>query len=151
MKQQRRRDTRPELAIRSALHRAGLRFRVDHPLPGLRRRGDIVFPTKRVVVFVDGCFWHGCPEHRTWPRENAAWWRDKLEANVARDRDTDARLADADWLVVRVWEHHETTDAVALIVTALHSRNGTRLARRRDHKILTLAEHRGRHSESSRR
>jgi len=119
MKQQRRRDTRPELAIRSALHRARLRFRVDYPLPGLRRRGDIVFPRKRLVVFIDGCFWHGCPEHGTWPRENAAWWRTKLEANMARDRDTDARLAKTGWVVVRVWEHEEPHRAASRIASAV--------------------------------
>lgn len=117
MKQQRRRDTRPEVAIRSALHRAGLRFRVDHKLDGLRRRGDIVFPRRRLVVFVDGCFWHGCPEHRTWPKENADWWRAKLEANVARDRDTDARLARLGWTVVRVWEHEEPHQAAKRIAS----------------------------------
>jgi DNA mismatch endonuclease (patch repair protein) len=117
MKQQRRRDTHPEVAIRSALHRAGLRFRVDHKLDGLRRRGDIVFPRRRLVVFVDGCFWHSCPEHRTWPKENAGWWRAKLEANVARDRDTDARLAGLGWTVLRVWEHEEPHQAAKRIAS----------------------------------
>jgi DNA mismatch endonuclease (patch repair protein) len=124
MKHQRRRDTRPELAIRSALHQAGLRFRVDYPLPGLRRRGDIVFRRRRLVVFVDGCFWHCCPEHGTWPRENAEWWRAKLEANVERDRDTDARLADSGWLVLRVWEHEEPFEAASRIAATATARLG---------------------------
>lgn len=119
MKRQGRRDTRPELAIRSALHRAGLRFRVDYRLPGLRRRGDIAFPAKRLVVFVDGCFWHGCPEHGTWPKENADWWRAKIEANVARDRDTDARLVQDGWFVLRVWEHEVPDEAVARLLAVL--------------------------------
>ena len=118
MKRQRRRDTRPELAIRSALHRAGLRFRVDYPLPGLRRRGDIVFPRKRLAVFVDGCFWHGCAEHGTWPKQNAEWWRAKIQANIARDRDTDAQLDEVGWAVLRVWEHEEPDKAAGRIVTA---------------------------------
>ncbi len=116
MKRQHRRDTKPELAIRSALHQAGLRFRVDYPLPGLRRRGDIVFPAKRLVVLVDGCFWHGCPEHGTWPKENADWWRSKINANISRDRETDARLGDAGWTAMRFWEHELPTDVAAAIV-----------------------------------
>jgi DNA mismatch endonuclease (patch repair protein) len=81
-------------------------------LPGLRRRADIVFTKQRVAVFVDGCFWHVCPLHATYPKSNAAWWRAKLAANVARDRDTDRRLAGAGWAVVRGWEH-EAADAIA--------------------------------------
>lgn len=119
MKQQRQRDTRPELELRSVLHRAGLRFRVDYPLPGLRRRGDVVFPGRRVAVFVDGCFWHGCPEHATWPKANAEWWRAKIEANVARDRDSDARLTEAGWAVVRVWEHEHSDVAAAIVCAAV--------------------------------
>jgi DNA mismatch endonuclease (patch repair protein) len=102
----RQRDTAAELALRSELHRRGLRYRVNvAPLPGVRRRADVVFPRARVAVFVDGCFWHGCPEHVTWPTSNAAWWREKIEGNVRRDRDTDRRLEEAGWRVVRVWEH----------------------------------------------
>ena len=122
MTSQRQRDTQPELAIRSALHRAGFRFRVDYSLSGLRRRGDIVFPGKRVVVFIDGCFWHGCPTHGTWPKENAKWWREKLEANIARDRDTDGRLEALGWTVVRVWEHEEPDKATASVIAAIGSR-----------------------------
>jgi DNA mismatch endonuclease (patch repair protein) len=122
MKRQRQRDTAPELALRSRLHRQGLRFRVNHPLPGLRRRGDIVFPGARVAVFVDGCFWHGCPEHGTWPKRNAEWWRAKIEANRERDRDTDARLAEAGWLAVRVWEHEDARSATRDVTAAVASR-----------------------------
>jgi DNA mismatch endonuclease (patch repair protein) len=102
----RRRDTKPELLLRKELHRRGLRFYVDRaPLPKMRRRADLVFPRKKVAVYVDGCFWHGCPIHGTWPKNNADWWRQKIQGNQARDRDTDRKLADAGWTVVRVWEH----------------------------------------------
>jgi DNA mismatch endonuclease, patch repair protein len=116
MRSQRQRDTKGELELRSLLHRRGLRFRVHALLPGLRRRSDIVFTRARVVVFVDGCFWHGCPEHGTWPKENADWWREKIEANQRRDRDTDARLTAAGWTVIRVWEHEDPTQAADQIV-----------------------------------
>lgn len=97
------RDTPAELAIRRVLHARGFRYRVDvSPEKGLRRKADIVFRSARVAVFVDGCFWHKCPEHGSAPKANAAWWRDKLNANVWRDRDTDARLTEAGWTVVRV-------------------------------------------------
>lgn len=106
MSRQRRRDTAPETALRRELHRRGLRFRVDHSLVGIpRRRGDIVFTRARLVVFVDGCFWHACPIHGTSPVTRAEWWAQKLERNVARDRDTDARLTNSGWVVLRFWEH----------------------------------------------
>lgn len=113
MQAARRRDTAPELAVRSELHRRGLRFYVDRPpLPSLRRRADIVFPRRRLAVYIDGCFWHGCPDHGTWPKANASWWRDKIEANRARDRDTDQQLRHVGWSVLRAWEH-EPVDIVA--------------------------------------
>lgn len=105
---QRQRDTAPELALRRVLHRVGLRFRVDHSLPGIpRRRADVVFTRVRLAVFVDGCFWHDCPEHGTRPKSRAVWWEEKLRRNVERDRDTDARLAEAGWAVLRFWEHED--------------------------------------------
>jgi DNA mismatch endonuclease (patch repair protein) len=98
-----RRDTKPEIALRRELHARGLRFRKEYrALPG---RPDVVFTRARLVVFVDGCFWHRCPEHATFPKTNAAWWAAKLEANVARDRRQDQQLVDDGWTVVRVWEH----------------------------------------------
>ncbi len=115
MSRAKRRDTKPELAIRSGLHRAGLRFFVDRPaLPthGRRRRADIVFPTERVAVFVDGCFWHSCPEHGTLPKNNRDWWLQKLDANRRRDADTDQVLTEHGWTVVRVWEHDDPGAAV---------------------------------------
>ncbi len=107
-----RRDTAPELALRRALHAGGLRYRVGFPVPGQRRRTiDVAFTRVQVAVFVDGCFWHGCPEHGTQPRSNSAWWTTKLSANQARDRDTDRVLAEAGWTVVRVWEHEDPAAA----------------------------------------
>lgn len=110
------RDNARERALRSELHRRGLRFRLHRRLlMGNRRTVDLAFPGARVAVFVDGCFWHGCPEHGTWPKNNADWWRAKIAANIARDRDTDRRLDEAGWTVVRVWEHEEVLSAAERI------------------------------------
>lgn len=124
MQDQRARDTSPELALRRLLHAAGLRYRVDRPpLPGLRRRADLVFGPARLAVFVDGCFWHSCPQHGNSPRTNQQWWADKLERNRRRDRDTDARLQAAGWQVLRVWEHEDPEEAAArVLVAVLHRR-----------------------------
>ena len=123
MKRQGRRDTRGELLLRRELHRRGLRYRVDQQvLSGLRRRADIVFPRARVACFSDGCWWHGCPLHATIPKANAEWWRDKLAKNVERDRDTDRRLADAGWAVVRVWEHEDVTTAADRVEAVVRER-----------------------------
>lgn len=123
MQANRRRDTSPERLLRSELHRAGLRYRLDRPVvPGLRRRGDIVFVRARVAVFVDGCFWHVCPKHASWPKSNAEWWKQKLEANVARDRDTDRRLRRAGWSVIRIWEHEDPRVAARRVLRIVTSR-----------------------------
>jgi len=119
---QRRRDTAPEVAIRRAVHARGLRYRVDATLPGTRRRADLLFTRAKVAVFVDGCFWHGCPEHGTQPKRNASWWAEKIAMNIRRDRDTDSRLAAADWKVVRVWSHEPVDQAVERIVRTVVSR-----------------------------
>ena len=120
MQRQRRRDTKPELALRRALHARGWRFRVDiAPLPGLRRRADVVFTRHRVAVYVDGCFWHSCPTHRTIPKNNHAWWVAKLLANVERDRDTERRLQSAGWITIRLWEHTALDEAIASVEAAL--------------------------------
>ena len=121
MKRQRQRDTAPEIAIRRLLHAKGYRYRIDHPIPGLRRRVDVAFTARRVAVLVDGCFWHACPIHGTRPKQNREWWDAKLRANVARDRDTDRFLAEHGWIPVRVWEHEDPDEAVARIVLALRS------------------------------
>jgi len=123
MKAAKTRDTKPEKQLRSRLHSLGLRFRVQMKLlDGVRRKVDVVFPRARVVVLVDGCFWHGCPLHATWPKENAQFWRDKIETNRRRDADTDQRLAQAGWLVIRVWEHEEPQAAAARVAEAVRSR-----------------------------
>lgn len=119
------RDTPAELAIRRILHARGLRYRVDYrPEPGIRRKADIVFTRARVAVFVDGCFWHHCPEHGSAPKSNADWWREKLATNVRRDRDTDERLRAAGWVVVRVWEHVPPAQAADLIVETIERERG---------------------------
>lgn len=120
METTRRRDTKPELSLRRALHGRGLRYRVDErPLPATRARADIVFRAQRVAVFVNGCFWHGCPEHGTWPKHNGPWWRAKIEGNRARDARTDTLLRAEGWTVVRLWEHDALEDAVNAVVAAL--------------------------------
>jgi DNA mismatch endonuclease (patch repair protein) len=113
------------MALRRELWRRGLRYRVDRPpLKGMRRRADIVFGPTKVAVYVDGCFWHSCPDRATTPKSNRQWWADKLDANVQRDRDTDRRLEDAGWLVVRVWEHEDMVDAAHRIAEAVSKRRG---------------------------
>ncbi len=121
MGRQGRRDTAPELALRRELWRRGLRYRVDAaPTPG-RRRADLVFARARVAVYVDGCFWHRCPEHSTAPTSNRAWWAAKLDANVARDRATDDELEAAGWVVVRVSEHEDPLEAAERVQGAVNS------------------------------
>jgi DNA mismatch endonuclease (patch repair protein) len=122
MRANRRTDTKPELALRSALHRRGYRFRKDHRLDlngGARVRPDIAFTARKVAVFVDGCFWHVCPEHGRDPAVNEWYWAPKLRRNVERDRAADAALAAAGWQVVRVWEHVPLTAAVDAVIAAL--------------------------------
>ncbi|WP_460705313.1 very short patch repair endonuclease [Myceligenerans halotolerans] len=108
MQANRHRDTGPELAIRRLLHAQGLRYRVDQrPLVELRRKADIVFTRIALAVFIDGCYWHGCPEHYRQPSAHVEYWSAKIAGNVARDADTNARLAEAGWTVLRIWEHEE--------------------------------------------
>lgn len=120
MSQQLTRDTAPEVAIRKLVHSQGFRYRVNVlVLPQLRRRADMVFTRRKVAVFIDGCFWHACPEHATQPKANAEWWRQKLAKNVARDRETDHLLADSGWTVVRIWEHEDPVEAAGRILAVL--------------------------------
>lgn len=131
MENQPRRDTRPEMALRRILHAMGLRYLVDRPpLAGLRRRADLVFTRARVAVYIDGCFWHSCPEHGTSPRNNGAWWTAKLEANRVRDADTDQRLGQAGWAVLRVWEHEDPDAAAARVAELVALRRGPTVHRR---------------------
>ncbi|MEE1752328.1 very short patch repair endonuclease [Streptomyces sp. SP18CS02] len=118
MSRQTARNTNPELAVRKLLHAAGLRYRLHVRVPGMPRRTiDVAFPGAKIAVFLDGCFWHGCPQHATRPKSNAAWWGTKLDKNMARDRETTAHLESAGWLVLRYWEH-EDPQAVADAVEA---------------------------------
>ena len=121
MQANRSRDTKPELEVRRALHQLGLRYRVAiAPEPSLRRRADIVFTRARVAVFIDGCFWHGCPEHgRATFNHNAEYWPTKIAANMARDADTTVKLDQAGWHVLRYWEHEDAAEVVADIRRAV--------------------------------
>ena len=108
MRNTRRRDTAFEMAVRRAVHARGLRFRVDRTIPAAgRARPDLQFPRARVAVFLDGCFWHSCPEHGTMPKRNADWWKAKIRANVERDRRHDREIEAAGWTVLRYWEHED--------------------------------------------
>ncbi|MED5801240.1 very short patch repair endonuclease [Gordonia sp. Z-3] len=122
MQKQQRRDTSVELSVRRLLHAGGFRYRVDYrPSSTLRCRGDIVFTRARVVVFIDGCFWHGCPQHATQPKNNAQWWREKLDANMARDIRSAAALEGRGWHVLRFWEHEEPGDIVDRIIATVEN------------------------------
>jgi DNA mismatch endonuclease (patch repair protein) len=116
----RQKGTDAEISLRRELYRRGLRYRVDYDiLKKPRRVADVAFPGLKIAIFVNGCFWHGCPVHATWPKQNAEFWRQKIEANRLRDADTNSRLFDACWTVLRFWEHVspiEATETVAKTV-----------------------------------
>ncbi|MAL96790.1 MAG: very short patch repair endonuclease [Haliea sp.] len=113
----RQKDTGGEIALRRELHKMGLRYRVAFEvLKKPRRVADIAFPGIRLAVFVDGCFWHGCPEHATWPKRNADFWRHKIETNRSRDADTNERLRSIGWRVLRFWEHESPLVAAEIVV-----------------------------------
>jgi DNA mismatch endonuclease (patch repair protein) len=116
MKSNRGRDTKPELRLRKAVHARGLRYLVSaQPITGVRRTADLLFTRAKIAVFVDGCFWHGCPEHHTVAKTNAEFWAAKVDSNRRRDRDTDQKLNAHGWLVIRVWEHEAPEAAAELI------------------------------------
>jgi DNA mismatch endonuclease (patch repair protein) len=121
MRGNRRTDTKPEIALRTALHALGYRYRKDFriDLPARRVRPDIAFTRRKVAVFVDGCFWHACPQHGTRPKNNEWYWSPKLIRNVERDRAADDALTEAGWTVVRLWEHVPVADAVAAVIEAV--------------------------------
>ncbi|WP_256255753.1 very short patch repair endonuclease [Actinomadura madurae] len=121
MRANRRTDTKPEVNLRRALHARGYRYRKDFRLDlseGVRVRPDIVFTARKVAVFVDGCFWHVCPEHGREPTSNEWYWTPKLRRNVERDRAADTALSAAGWQVVRVWEHETLPSAVEAVIEA---------------------------------
>lgn len=118
-----RRDTAPEISLRRALHRRGLRFRVQFPVPGhARRRIDIAFTRARLAVYVDGCFWHGCPAHYREPQTNREWWRWKVDRNRDRDSSTNAQLESSGWEVLRFWEHVDPEEAADAVAAAYRAR-----------------------------
>ncbi|WP_371799594.1 very short patch repair endonuclease [Streptomyces sp. NBC_01707] len=120
MSRQARRDTTPEVAVRKLLHAAGYRYRINERVPGMSRRTiDIAFTRAKVAVMIDGCFWHGCPEHATQPKANAEWWRQKLDRNMARDVETTAHLTAAGWTVLRFWEHVPAANVAAAVRTVV--------------------------------
>ncbi|MFF3416624.1 very short patch repair endonuclease [Streptomyces sp. NPDC002698] len=128
MSRQGSRDTAPEVAVRRLLHAAGLRYRVNVPVPGMSRRTiDIAFTKARVAIFLDGCFWHGCPEHATHPKANAEWWRKKLDRNMSRDIETTEHLAASGWTVLRFWEHESAADVAHTITTSLPTKQAPSL------------------------
>ena len=120
MRGNRRRDTAPEMAVRRLVHAAGLRYNVDaKPLPDLNRRADLVFSRARVAVFVDGCYWHGCPEHGTASKTNSEYWHQKITRNRERDAETDELLRRAGWTVLRAWEHEDPSEVATRVAKAV--------------------------------
>ena len=124
MRRTRRRDTKPELALRSELHRLGLRYYVDRAVTTSRKRADVIFPRARVAVYIDGCFWHGCPTHGTLPKANREWWTSKLAANTRRDQHTNRELSEAGWVVLRFWEHDDPVAAARQVQAIVEDRRG---------------------------
>ena len=120
----RRVDTKPERQLRSHLHQKGLRFRKDFLIyaDGISVRADVVFPARKVAVFVDGCFWHQCPQHASMPKRNNTFWAPKLRRNVERDREVNGALAQEGWIVIRCWEHEDPSDVLPRVVAGLAGR-----------------------------
>jgi len=116
----RQKGTDAEIALRREIRKMGLRYRVDYEvLKKPRRIADIAFPRRKIAIFVDGCFWHGCPEHATWPKQNAEFWRQKIESNRRRDTDTNDRLRDINWTVLRFWSHESPSEAAKTIARVI--------------------------------
>lgn len=123
----RQKGTDAEMALRREMHRIGLHYRIDYEvLRKPRRVADVAFPGRKIAVFVDGCFWHGCPDHATWPKQNAEFWRQKIEANRQRDADTNCRLRALGWEVLRFWSHESPTDAAKTVARAVAGIDSTR-------------------------
>ncbi|MFB7090045.1 very short patch repair endonuclease [Streptomyces sp. NPDC056296] len=131
MRRQASKDTGVELAVRRLLHADGLRYRVEYPVPGMaRRRIDVAFTRAKVAVLIDGCFWHGCPQHATQPKSNAEWWRNKLDRNMARDQETTEHLTALGWTVLRFWEHEDPVEVSARVRAAVERRLAERAGKR---------------------
>ncbi|MFJ2226830.1 very short patch repair endonuclease [Streptomyces halstedii] len=127
MSRQARRDTAPEVAVRKLLHASGYRYRLNERVPHMSRRTiDIAFTRAKVAVFLDGCFWHGCPDHATRPKSNAEWWRQKLDKNMARDAETTAHLVSEGWTVLRFWEHQPPAQVAEVVAEAVDRERSSR-------------------------
>jgi len=125
----RQKGTDAEVALRQEMHRIGLRYRIGcEVLKNPRRVADVAFPGRKIAIFVDGCFWHGCPEHATWPKQNAELWRQKIEANRRRDADTNARLEALGWTVLRFWSHESPAKAAKMVARVVANADMKRLA-----------------------
>lgn len=125
MRRQLSRDTAPEVAVRKLLHASGHRYRLNTRVPDMPRRTiDIAFGRARVAVFLDGCFWHGCPQHATHPKANGEWWRHKLQRNKARDEETTAHLSANGWTVLRFWEHEDPVQVALRVAAVVDARRG---------------------------
>ncbi|WP_433330177.1 very short patch repair endonuclease [Spirillospora sp. CA-294931] len=130
MRANKNKDTKPELRLRSAVHGLGLRYRVGtRPLPSVRRTADLVFSGAKVAVFVDGCFWHGCPEHHRPAKRNSEFWTAKITGNRDRDRETDRKLAEAGWVALRIWEHEDPGEAAKRVAEQVRARSPRRRRR----------------------
>lgn len=121
-------DTKPEILLRKELWARGMRYRLKYRVNGrmLIGRPDLVFPGKRLAVFVDGCFWHGCPEHATKPKKNAEFWKNKLKRNVERDEEVSESLRQQGWIVMRIWEHDINSDLNKVVQDIVIALQGTR-------------------------
>ncbi|MFI7453944.1 very short patch repair endonuclease [Nonomuraea sp. NPDC049714] len=141
MRSNKGRDTKPELALRRAAHALGLRYRVAvRPLAGVRRTADLVFSRVRVAVFLDGCFWHGCPEHHSVAKTNAAYWAEKVRRNRERDAETDHALGEAGWTVIRVWEHEDPVEAAHRVEEVVRAARASRATDTLDARSVTVGE-----------
>jgi DNA mismatch endonuclease (patch repair protein) len=130
MSRQTNRDTSAERVVRQLLHGSGYRYRTHFPVPGMPRRNiDIAFTRAKIAVLIDGCFWHGCPEHASSPKANATWWRQKLDRNVERDRETSNQLVSEGWTVLRFWEHEPPEAVIRQVVRAVEQERAARPTR----------------------
>lgn len=127
------RDTKPELVVRKYLHAAGFRYRVHaRPIKDWNRRADLVFPRAKIAIFVNGCYWHGCPKHYKEPKTNTAYWAKKIGRNVERDTETLKRLTNQGWMVISIWEHEDLIKRAQKI--------GVRIQKRRERLVKTHFE-----------
>ncbi len=127
----RTRDTGPEMALRRSLHKCGLRYRLQWPVPGKARRTmDIAFPGLKIAVFIDGCYWHGCPKHGETPKNNRAWWKEKIASNQARDHQTEQHLQQLGWIVLRFWEHQPINEMCENVIRAVRAQRDNKMIQR---------------------